>query len=246
MPLPLLTYPVSTQNLRVEGFEVPGDESPYRYSAQLLLSGQDFDNLVLAAYRHIFNEQQVLVSTRERFLESQLVANQITVRDFIQGLLLSDTFRRRNYECNSNYRFVQMCIQRVLGRDVYDEREKFAWSTVLATKGLEGFVSELLESEEYLENFGLGTVPYQRRRVLVQHASGELPFERLPRYGEDYLVKLQALGNDFSSDRDLLGKAYLPPEIVLKIAGIVTKSTAAILLLIAASVVLSWFGWISL
>ena len=57
MPLPLLTYPVSTQNLRVEGFEVPGDESPYRYSAQLLLSGQDFDNLVLAAYRHIFNEQ---------------------------------------------------------------------------------------------------------------------------------------------------------------------------------------------
>lgn len=29
-----------------------------------------------------------------------------------------------------------MCIQRVLGRDVYNDREKLAWSIVLATKGL--------------------------------------------------------------------------------------------------------------
>ncbi|MEO0648795.1 MAG: phycobilisome rod-core linker polypeptide [Cyanobacteria bacterium J06650_10] len=246
MSLPLLSYPVSSQNQRVQGFEVPGDEQPYQHSTSLMLSGQELDALVLAAYRRIFNEQQILVSTRERFLESQLFANQITVRDFIKGLLLSDTFRRRNYECNNNYRFVQMCIQRVLGRDVYDNREKLAWSTVLATKGLDGFISDLLDSAEYLENFGLDTVPYQRRRILVQHPTGELPFERMPRYGADHLAKLEALGNDFSSDRELLGAAYLPPNVVLQIAGLLTKAGAVTLAAVAIAVIFSWFGWISL
>ncbi|EDX86552.1 Phycobilisome Linker polypeptide domain protein [Synechococcus sp. PCC 7335] len=247
MSLPLLSYPVSSQNQRVPGFEVPGDEQPYQYSTDRLLSGQELDNLILAAYRRIFNEQQVLASTRERSLESQLAGKQITVRDFIKGLLLSDTFRRRNYECNNNYRFVQMCIQRVLGRDVYDNREKLAWSTVLATKGLEGFVTELLESDEYLDNFGLDTVPYQRRRILAQHTTGELPFERMPRYGQDYLAQLEALGNDFSSDRQVVEAPYLRPSAtVLQIAGWLTKAGGVALAALVLAVVLSWFGWISL
>jgi phycobilisome rod-core linker protein len=54
-----------------------------------------------------------------------------------------------------------MCIQRLLGRDVYNEREKIAWSIVLATKGLKGFIDDLLDSPEYLANFGYDTVPYQ-------------------------------------------------------------------------------------
>jgi phycobilisome rod-core linker protein len=119
---------------------------------------------------------------------------QITVRDFIRGLLLSLPFRRRNYEVNNNYRFAQMCVQRILGRDVYSEREKIAWSIVLATKGLQGFVDDLLNSEEYLTNFGFDTVPYQRRRILPQRAQGELPFARMPRYGEDHRVQLEAMG----------------------------------------------------
>jgi phycobilisome rod-core linker protein len=247
MSLPLLNYPISSQNQRVNGFEVPSDEQPRLFSATSHLSEQERDNLVLAAYRRIFNEQQILVSTRERLLESQLFANKITVRDFIKGLLLSDTFRRRNYECNNNYRFVQMCIQRVLGRDVYDNREKLAWSTVLATQGLEGFVSALLESDEYLNNFGYDTVPYQRRRSLPQRAIGELPFERMPRYGEDHLAQLQALGNDFSGDRTVWGKPFLRPSpAVLKAAGVLTKASAAVLLTGVLAVMLSWFGWISL
>ncbi|MFM6403749.1 MAG: phycobilisome rod-core linker polypeptide, partial [Microcystis sp.] len=104
------------------------------------------------------------------------------------------SFRRRNYEVNNNYRFVQMCIQRVLGREVYSEREKIAWSIVLATKGLQGFVNDLLNSAEYLNNFGFDTVPYQRRRILPQRAIGELPIARTPRYGEDHRTQLEALG----------------------------------------------------
>ena len=81
-------------------------------------------------------------------------------------------------------------MQRLLGRQVYGDREKLSWSIVLATKGLNGFINDLLNSEEYLSNFGVNTVPYQRRRSLPQQAHSDLPFERMARYGTDYRNKL--------------------------------------------------------
>ncbi len=110
------------------------------------------DALIKAAYRQIFHEQQMLDSNRQTCLESQLRIGQITVRDFIRGLAISDAFRRLNYESNNNYRFVQICVQRLLGCKVYNEREKLAWSIVLATKGLHRFIDDLVDSEEYMSN----------------------------------------------------------------------------------------------
>jgi phycobilisome rod-core linker protein len=188
--IPLLDYAPSSQNQRVAGFEKPGEEQPRIYSAEFMTGSKEINELIWAAYYQIFHEQQMLASNRQLVLESQLLARQFTVRDFIRGLLLSDSFRRLNYECNNNYRFVELCIQRVLGRKVYNEREKLAWSIVLATKGLEGFVDELINTQEYLDNFGEYVVPYQRRRILPQRSQGELPFARMARYGKDYRDKL--------------------------------------------------------
>lgn len=196
MPIPLLEYAPSSQNQRVTGFEVPGDEQPRIFTTDNLPSTTEMDTLILAAYRQIFHEQQMLLSNRQIFLESQLKAGQITVKDFIQGLVLSDSFRRLNYDVNNNYRFVELCVERVLGRKTYGDREKISLSIVLATKGIKGFVEELLNSEEYLSNFGDNTVPYQRRRVLPQRTKGELPFERTARYGTDYRDKVLAASRE--------------------------------------------------
>lgn len=185
MALPLLSYSPSSQNQRVAGYEVPGDEQPRVFSTDNLLDSSDMDNLIEAAYRQIFFH--AFKWDREPFLESQLRNGQITVRDFIRGLLLSKTFYNSFYEKNSNYRFVEQCVEHVLGRRVYNEREKIAWSIVVATKGMQGFINELLDSEEYLSNFGYNTVPYQRRRVLPNREVGETPTNlRLPRYDEYY------------------------------------------------------------
>lgn len=190
MPIPLLEYPPSSQNQRVANFEIPGDEYPRIYSTSNLLSGSAMDELIAAAYRQIFNEQQMMASSRQVALESQLRSGQITVRDFIVGLASSDSFRLRNYDTNNNYRFAQMCVQRILGRDVYSDREKLAWSTVIATKGFKGFIQDLVNSEEYITTFGENVVPYQRRRILPQRAMGELPFARMARYDEFYRDQL--------------------------------------------------------
>lgn len=190
MSIPLLQYTPVSQNHRVNGFEVPGDEQPRIYTTDDLLSTSDMEVLIMAAYRQIFNEQQMLDHHRQRFLESQLRAGQLTVKGFIRGLVLSDSFRRLTFESNNNYRFVEICVQRVLGRNVYGDREKISWSIVLGTKGLQGFVDDLLNSEEYQSNFGDSTVPYQRRRILPQRAEGEVTFAHMARYGTDYRNKL--------------------------------------------------------
>ncbi len=185
MAIPLLEYGPKSQNARVAGYEVSGDEKPKTYTTENMLSPGDLGELIEAAYRQIFFH--AFKWDREPFLESQLRNGQITVRDFIRGLLLSKTFRNSFYEKNSNYRFVEQCVQRVLGRDVYSEREKISWSIVVATKGIKGFVDQLLNSDEYLENFGYDTVPYQRRRNLPGRAQGEIPFNiKSPRYDAYY------------------------------------------------------------
>jgi phycobilisome rod-core linker protein len=188
MSIPLLEYAPSSQNSRVRGYEAPSDEQPRVFSTENLLSSGDYDNLIGSAYRQIFFH--AFAADREKFLESQLRNGQITVRDFIRGLCLSNTFTNSFYNLNSNYKFAEHCVQKILGRDVYSEAEKIAWSIVIATKGRAGFVNDLVNSDEYLENFGDNVVPFQRRRVLPSGAS-EVPFNiKNPRYDAYYRRKL--------------------------------------------------------
>ncbi|NEP01786.1 MAG: phycobilisome rod-core linker polypeptide CpcG [Symploca sp. SIO2E9] len=244
MAIPLLEYAPSSQNQRVVGYEIPGDEQPRIYTLETLPSADEIDELIRAAYRQIFNEQQILKSNRQTFLESQLRFGQITVRDFIRGLANSESFRRRNYETSNNYRFVQMCVQRILGREVYNEREKLSWSIVLATKGLQGFIDALLDSDEYMSNFGDYTVPYQRRRILPQRTQGELPFARMPRYGEDHRKKLEALG--YFSGKIWIQSSSLPPKPVRLLGGAIAISGGVVLVGGLIAIALSAWGIITL
>lgn len=191
MSIPILKYALATQNQRVNGFETnPGEEQPKIYTTDNLPSAFEMDEIIWASYRQVFSEHQILSTTRDLFLESQLRFNQIKVKDFILSLVLSDAFRYLNYDVNNNYRIVEMCVQRILGRDVYNEREKLAFSVVLGYKGFASFVKLLISSDEYAENFGDTVVPYQRRRVIAQRSKGEVPFNlKTPRLTSDFSSK---------------------------------------------------------
>ena len=189
MALPLLNYAPASQNSRVAGFTVGSDNTPRIYNTANLLSSSDLDELIEAAYRQIFFH--AFATDREVALESQLRSGNISVRQFVRGLVLSKTYRSSFYDKNSNYRFVEQTVQRVLGRDVYSEKEKIAWSIVVATKGIEGFIDALLDSDEYLEAFGDDILPYQRRRVLPSQRIGEVPFNlKSPRYDAYHRAQL--------------------------------------------------------
>ncbi|MGD1856124.1 MAG: phycobilisome rod-core linker polypeptide [Leptolyngbyaceae cyanobacterium] len=182
MALPLLAYAPSCPNQRVDALGARDDETIV-YSTDDLFSPIEIGELINAAYRQIFFH--AFDCDREIVLESQLRNRQITVRDFIRGLLLSKTFIDSFYAKNSNYRFVKHCIEKVLGRQPYSEAEKITWSAVVMTQGVKGFVDALLDSDEYIENFGENTVPYHRRRLLPGRTVGETPFNiTSPRYDE--------------------------------------------------------------
>jgi phycobilisome rod-core linker protein len=240
MSMPLLAYTPNSQNHRVHDFEVPSDERARIFTTDNLLNTSAVEDLLSAAYRQIFHEQQMLTSHRQQFLESKLRAGQITVKDFIRGLVLSDSFRRLVFETNNNYRFAEICIQRILGRNVYNEREKISWSIVIATKGIASFIDDLLNSDEYLDNFGDNTVPYQRRRILFHQTQGELPFERMARYDKYYLANIpkQILSSTPGSARlDYTRWEWqkTPPPAAVKVGrGIIYAGVATIALMALA------------
>jgi phycobilisome rod-core linker protein len=242
MSLALLSYNPSSQNQRVAGYEVFGDEQPRIYDLEHMLSGGELDSLIQSAYRQIYNEQQMLSSNRQQVLESQLRAGQINVKDFICGLVLSDSFRRLVYDCNNNYRFVQICIQRVLGREVYNDREKMAWSIVLATKGLNGFIDQLVNSEEYLSNFGTNVVPHQRRRILPGQVIGKIPFTQMARYDQYHLAKLPTSSwqGQGTSRLDYTRWAWqkTPPAILGQVGKVITFGGAALIVLLFVAILL--------
>lgn len=187
MSLPLLDYKPSSQNQRVSGYEVPGEDTPRTYRIEDCLDSNDVLELIWAAYRQVFSEHEILQSNRQTSLESQLKNRAINVRDFVRGLTKSEAFYRLVVEPNSNYRVVELCLKRLLGRAPYNKEEEIAWSIKIATLGWGGFVDTLLDSQEYQESFGENTVPYQRRRYKGR------PFNLVtPRYSDYWRDKLES------------------------------------------------------
>ncbi|HEY9695229.1 MAG TPA: phycobilisome rod-core linker polypeptide [Oculatellaceae cyanobacterium] len=179
MTIPLLEYKPSSQNQRVAGYEVANEDSPRVYRLENCYSDSEVEELIWAAYRQIFSEHLVLKSSRQISLETQLKNRAITVRDFIRGLAKSQVYRRLVIENNSNYRVVELTLKRLLGRAPYNKDEEIAWSIKIATLGFDGFVEALINSEEYIDNFGENIVPYQRRRYK------DRPFNLVtPRYAD--------------------------------------------------------------
>ena len=181
MSIPLLEVTPTSQNQRVEGYEIPDEDKPRIYRLTDVASDTEINDLIWAAYRQIFSEHLILESYRQPFLESQLRNRAITVRDFIRGLGKSDVYRNLVGETNSNYRLVDISFKRFLGRATYGQDDQIAWSIVIATRGLSGFIDALVDSEEYRQNFDNFIVPYQRRRYK------DRPFNLVnPRYGKDW------------------------------------------------------------
>jgi phycobilisome rod-core linker protein len=203
MSLPLLEYKPTSQNQRVPDFGVVdlNEEASYIYQFGESQSPGDVEALIWAAYRQVFNEQEVLSFNRQTVLETRLKNHSITVRDFIRGLAKSERFYRLVIEPNNNYRLVELALKRLLGRAPYSKEEEITLSIQIATQGWNQFVDMLLDGEEYSEAFGDNIVPYQRKRM------AERPFSFTPRYGAYYrdqlpLAKPYTPANQFNLDFD--------------------------------------------
>jgi hypothetical protein len=63
MSIPLLNYSYTTQNQRVEGYEVPNEDTPTMYRLAAATSDTDIDAIIWAAYRQIFSEHLIIAKS---------------------------------------------------------------------------------------------------------------------------------------------------------------------------------------
>jgi phycobilisome rod-core linker protein len=182
MGIPLLETKYVTRPHRVASVpQMEGEDRPLSFNRYDMQDEQEFQNFIYAAYRQIFSEHLFIDSNRQTDLESQLRNGAISVQDFVRGLGKSEVYRRLVLEPNNNYRFVEVCLKRFLGREPYNKDETIKYSIIVAQKGYHAFIDALVDSKEYRKTFGTDTLPYQLRPL-------SQPYNLVtPRFGADWL-----------------------------------------------------------
>lgn len=168
------------------------------------LSQEDKSLNLKALYRQLFKENRDLNFHHDPRLESLYLNGNLTTRELVGKLLNSDMFLNYIFATNSNFRFVELCFERVLGRKA-SQSETYQWSSLLTSQGLPAFTQQLVNGEEYTKAFGDNLVPFRRSREISSSNQGmpALPKElSRKRYLGDGVFSLPFYG--------------LPPAWVLK------------------------------
>lgn len=122
----------------------------------------DVQMVIHAAYRQVFGNDHLMQSERLTSAESLLKQGNISVRDFIRSLALSELYRKKFFHSTPQVRFIELNYKHLLGRAPYDESEITYHVNLYVEKGYEAEIDSYIDSLEYQENFGEAIVPYYR------------------------------------------------------------------------------------
>ena len=123
-------------------------------------SGGNADLVIRAAYKQVFGNVHLMESQRLLTAESKLKDDQLSVREFIRELALSETYQALFFESCTNIRAIELNFKHLLGRAPDSGKEVSDHLAILAEGGFEAEINSYLDSEEYDRNFGQYTVPY--------------------------------------------------------------------------------------
>jgi phycobilisome core-membrane linker protein len=120
--------------------------------------------LIRAAYRQIFERdvEPYIVKNEFTALESRLSNNEINVKEFVEGLGVSELYIKEFYTPYPNTKVIELGTKHFLGRAPESQKEIQKYNKILAAEGIRGFIGALVNSMEYAQVFGEDTVPYRR------------------------------------------------------------------------------------
>jgi hypothetical protein len=101
-------------------------------------------------------------SERLAVAESRLKNNEITVREFVRQIALSDLYRSRFFDPCSRYRAIELNFKHLLGRAPESYEQMQQHSQILDRGGYQAEIDSYLDSHEYQDAYGEDTVPYYR------------------------------------------------------------------------------------
>ncbi|OKH27360.1 photosystem I reaction center subunit X [Chroogloeocystis siderophila 5.2 s.c.1] len=152
----------------------------------------DVQIIIRAAYRQIFERdiEPYIAENEFTSLESRLGNAEITVKEFIEGLGNSKLYIKEFYTPYPNTKVIELGTKHFLGRAPKDQVEIRKYNQILASQGLRGFVSAMVNSMEYLQVFGEDTVPYRRFPTLpaANFPNTEKLYNQLTKQNDDLVV----------------------------------------------------------
>ena len=90
--------------------------------------------------------------------------------------LVIQLYKRRFFEPNAPYRFIELNFKHFLGRAPKSQQEVSEHIQILADQGYEAEISSYVDSSEYQEVFGEDTIPYMR--ILSENGRSQVAFNR--------------------------------------------------------------------
>jgi phycobilisome core-membrane linker protein len=160
-----------------------------------LTSTQDktqLQTVIRAAYRQVFERDIEPYILKNDFseLESKLGNNEINVKEFIEGLGISDLYIKQFYTPYPNTKVIELGTKHFLGRAPQDQAEIRKYNQILASSGLKGFIGAMVNSMEYAQTFGEDTVPYRRFPTLpaANFPNTERLYNQLTKQNDDLVV----------------------------------------------------------
>ncbi|QHU99271.1 phycobilisome linker polypeptide [Synechocystis sp. CACIAM 05] len=123
---------------------------------------EEVDAVILAVYRQVLGNDHLMSQERLTSAESLLRGREISVRDFVRAVALSEVYRQKFFHSNPQNRFIELNYKHLLGRAPYDQSEIAFHTDLYHQGGYEAEINSYIDSVEYTENFGDWVVPYFR------------------------------------------------------------------------------------
>jgi phycocyanin-associated rod linker protein len=167
---------VSSMTARQLGIESLVSTAPVELRSNA--SDGDLYAVIRAAYRQVLGNEHLMQSERLTSAESLFRQGNLTVRDFVRSIAMSELYRSKFLYDNYQVRFIELNFKHLLGRAPANQAEISEHVNLYMEKGYEAEINSYLDSDEYLANFGEMTVPYHKGfgTPLGQYTSG---FNRL-------------------------------------------------------------------
>nr|YP_009392901.1 phycobilisome linker polypeptide [Caloglossa intermedia]ARW61463.1 phycobilisome linker polypeptide [Caloglossa intermedia] len=151
------------QGLRLPQIYTNAGLSAQKFVMKTNLSTGEKNMVIQACYRQIF-ERDIVKAYSLKFtdLESKVKTGQLSVKEFVRALAKSYIYRKQFYEPFVNSRALELAFRHLLGRGVSSLEEFQRYFSCLSSRGLDGLVDALINSQEYADYFAEETVPYLR------------------------------------------------------------------------------------
>ncbi len=147
-------------------------------------STDQLNALIRATYKQVMGNPHLMEFERAITAESKFLDGYLSTRELVRALGLSAEYKRRFFETNAPYRFIELNFKHFLGRAPKSQAEISEHTKILAESGYEAEICSYVDSVEYQTTFGEDTVPYAR--ILSENGRSQVGFNRHLKLAEGY------------------------------------------------------------